>query len=217
VSTGRSIHAVPSITPSPREGIEDPPLRPEARSGVRPSRWPRSRTHGPQRERWGNRLERGLADRDADHVRAASPSIYSTWPFFVFTPQRSPENREPLATSVSQVGQTRWIPTRSATPATALVPQRKVGFPIPNAGLLLGFRGTKTARREGISSRFSDAGGCTSPQNSGHAVVIARNGKQHAHRRCAERPHRPTRIPRALRPEPERTLVASDRIARIDV
>src|SRR5580693_2622233 len=60
-----------------------------------------------------------------------------------------------------------WIPTRSATPSTALVPQRKVGFPIPNAGLLLGFQGTKTARRGGISSPFSDAGGCTSPQNSG--------------------------------------------------
>ncbi|HME84325.1 MAG TPA: hypothetical protein VKG91_07180, partial [Roseiarcus sp.] len=45
--------------------------------------------------------------------------------------------------------------------------QRKVGFPIPNAGLLLGFQGTKTARREGISSPFSDAGGCTSRQNSG--------------------------------------------------
>ena len=60
-----------------------------------------------------------------------------------------------------------WIPTRSATPSTALVPQRKVGFPIPNAHLLLGFQGTKTARREGISSPFSDAGGCTSPQNSG--------------------------------------------------
>src|SRR5271157_2172220 len=56
----------------------------------------------------------------------------------------------------------RWIPTRSATPSTALVPQRKVGFPIPNTGLLLGFQGTKTARREGISSPFSDAGGCTS-------------------------------------------------------
>jgi hypothetical protein len=48
-----------------------------------------------------------------------------------------------------------------------LVPQRKVGFPIPNAGLLLGFQGIKTSRREGISSPFSDAGGCTSPQNSG--------------------------------------------------
>ena len=60
-----------------------------------------------------------------------------------------------------------WIPTRSATPSTALVPQRKVGFPIPNTGLLLGFQGTKTARREGISSPFSDARGCTSPQNSG--------------------------------------------------
>src|SRR6478609_7967022 len=63
----------------------------------------------------------------------------------------------------------RWIPTRSATPSTALVPQRKVGFPIPNPRLLLGFQGTKTARREGISSPFSDAGGCTSPQNSGGA------------------------------------------------
>src|SRR5271166_4359145 len=29
------------------------------------------------------------------------------------------------------------------------------------------FQGTKTARREGISSPFSDVGGCTSPQNSG--------------------------------------------------
>ena len=29
------------------------------------------------------------------------------------------------------------------------------------------FPGKKTARREGISSPFSDAGGCTSPQNSG--------------------------------------------------
>ena len=54
------------------------------------------------------------------------------------------------------------------TASTALVPQRKVGIPIPNARLLLGFQGTKTARREGISSPFSDAaGGCTSPQNSG--------------------------------------------------
>jgi hypothetical protein len=61
----------------------------------------------------------------------------------------------------------RWIPTRSATPSTALVPQRKVGFPIPNPRLLLGFQGTKTARREGISSPFSDAGGCTSRRNSG--------------------------------------------------
>src|SRR5271166_3844675 len=60
-----------------------------------------------------------------------------------------------------------WIPTRSATPSTALVPQRKVGFPIPNPRLLLGFQGIKTARREGISSPFSDARGCTSLQNSG--------------------------------------------------
>src|SRR5208337_5605267 len=67
-----------------------------------------------------------------------------------------------------------WIPTRSATPSTALVPQRKVGFPIPNAGLLLGFQGTKTARREGISSPFSDAGGCTSPQNSGMTVTLSK-------------------------------------------
>src|SRR5271157_6459678 len=74
----------------------------------------------------------------------------------------------PLMTRRSSVRQAKgWIPTRSATPSTALVPQRKVGFPIPNAGLLLGFQGTKTARREGISSPFSDAGGCTSPQNSG--------------------------------------------------
>src|SRR5271170_3028234 len=57
-----------------------------------------------------------------------------------------------------------WIPTRSATPATALVPQRKGGFPIPNAGLLLGFHGTKTVRREGISSPFSDAGVALRPR-----------------------------------------------------
>ena len=66
-----------------------------------------------------------------------------------------------------------WIPTRSATPSTALVPQRKVGFPIPNAGLLLGFQGTKTARRKGISSPFSDPGGCTSPQNSGLSSILS--------------------------------------------
>ena len=35
------------------------------------------------------------------------------------------------------------IPTRSATPSTALLPQRNVGFPIPNAGLLLGFQGQR--------------------------------------------------------------------------
>ena len=33
--------------------------------------------------------------------------------------------------------------------------------------LLLGFQGTKTARREGTSNPFSDAGGCTSRRNSG--------------------------------------------------
>jgi hypothetical protein len=60
-----------------------------------------------------------------------------------------------------------WILTRGATPSTALVPQQKVGFPIPNPRLLLGFQGTKSARREGISSPFSDAGGCTSRGNSG--------------------------------------------------
>jgi hypothetical protein len=52
-------------------------------------------------------------------------------------------------------------------PVDSLVPQRKVGFPIRNAGLLLGLQGTKTARREGISSPFRDPGGCTSSQNSG--------------------------------------------------
>jgi hypothetical protein len=36
--------------------------------------------------------------------------------------------------------------------------------------LLLGFEGTKTARREGISSPFSDARGCTSRRNSGAAL-----------------------------------------------
>ena len=35
---------------------------------------------------------------------------------------------------------------------------------------LLGFQGTKTARREGKSSPFSDAGCCTSRQNSGYGI-----------------------------------------------
>src|SRR5271166_1537498 len=78
-----------------------------------------------------------------------------------------------------------WIPKRSATPSTALVPQRKVGFPIPNAGLLLGFQGTKTARREGISSPFSGAGVCTSRQNSGRR---AGQGDQFRLRRPVENP-----------------------------
>jgi hypothetical protein len=65
----------------------------------------------------------------------------------------------------------RWIPTRDATPSTALVPQEKAGFPIPNPRLLLGFQGTKTARREGKSSPFSDAGGCTSCRNSGFRLT----------------------------------------------
>ena len=39
-------------------------------------------------------------------------------------------------------------------------------------GLLLGFQGEKTARREGISSPFSDARGCTSPQNSGLVTIV---------------------------------------------
>src|SRR5271166_3224110 len=47
VSTGRSIHAVPSITPSPREGIEDGPrLRARTRSnqsGRGPTRGPRAK------------------------------------------------------------------------------------------------------------------------------------------------------------------------------
>src|ERR1700719_2994472 len=76
----------------------------------------------------------------------------------------------------------RWIPTRSATPSTALVPQRKVGFPIPNPRLLLGFQGTKSARREGISSPFSDAGGCTSPQNSGSDLRKLSDGANEVHK-----------------------------------
>jgi hypothetical protein len=75
-------------------------------------------------------------------------------------------NQPEICSGVHPSASRWWIPTRSATPSTALVPQRKVGFPIPNPRLLLGFQGTKTARREGISNPFSDAGGCTSPQNS---------------------------------------------------
>ena len=87
-----------------------------------------------------------------------------------------------------------WIPTRSATPSTALVPQRKVGFPIPNAGLLLGFQGTKTARRKGISSPFSDPGGCTSPQNSGRRTERCRRWRGSTDRggRRSHRGHRPS-------------------------
>src|SRR6516164_8909948 len=48
----------------------------------------------------------------------------------------------------------------------------KVGFPRPHPRLLLGFQGTKSARREGISSPFNNAGGCTSPQNSGRTYFV---------------------------------------------
>ena len=41
------------------------------------------------------------------------------------------------------------------------------GFPFRTPAFCSVSRGTKTARREGISSPFSDARGCTSPQNSG--------------------------------------------------
>src|SRR3984957_18551617 len=61
----------------------------------------------------------------------------------------------------------RWIPARSATPSTALVPQRKVGFPIPNAGLLLGFQGTKTARRGGLSAPSVTPGVALRPRTQG--------------------------------------------------
>jgi hypothetical protein len=44
VSTGRSIHAVTTITPSPGEGIQDLPSRPQAGSGAGPVRWPRPRS-----------------------------------------------------------------------------------------------------------------------------------------------------------------------------
>ena len=36
-----------------------------------------------------------------------------------------------------------WIPTRSATPSTALVPQRKVGFLIPNPAFCSVSRGQR--------------------------------------------------------------------------
>jgi hypothetical protein len=87
-----------------------------------------------------------------------------------------------------------WIPTRSATPSTALVPQRKVGFPIPNAGLLLAFQGTKTARREGISSPFSDAGGCTSPRNSGWRRICSSGSSSSTTPRSALAPNRGNRL-----------------------
>jgi quercetin dioxygenase-like cupin family protein len=52
----------------------------------------------------------------------------------------------------------------------------KVGFPRPHPRLLLGFQGTKSARREGISSPFNNAGGCTSPQNSGTDSFVCLKG-----------------------------------------
>ena len=59
-------------------GIEDPPSRPQARSGVRPSRWPRSPTPRTQAGASGNRLERlDASDGDADRCqarRAGDPS-----------------------------------------------------------------------------------------------------------------------------------------------
>jgi hypothetical protein len=47
----------------------------------------------------------------------------------------------------------------------------KAGFPFRTPAFCSVFQGTKTARREGISSPFSDAGGCTSPQNSGISKI----------------------------------------------
>jgi hypothetical protein len=81
----------------------------------------------------------------------------------------SPNDNNPAATNIVSFysganGTGWWILTRGATPSTALVPQQKVGFPITNPRLLLGFQRTKTARREGISSPFSDAGVALRPR-----------------------------------------------------
>jgi hypothetical protein len=93
-----------------------------------------------------------MAMRIKRQARRASDLLQPAF-FFVFTPQRSPENR--WATSVSHVGQTtQW----SSTGSNVLIAVVLSG-PIDRLGI----------------------------------------------------------IPRALRPDPERTLVASDRIARIDV
>ena len=102
----------------------------------------------------GNRLERLDGDGDADHA-SGPPRQRSQPAFFVFTPQRSLENR--WATSVSHVEQTtQW--SSSGTGSNMLI-AIMMSDPIGRLGI----------------------------------------------------------FPRALRPDPERTLVASDRMARFDV
>jgi hypothetical protein len=93
-------------------GIRDLPSRPQAGSGAGPVRWPRSRSPTlPSSERPGNRLER--LDGDGDGDQASGPPRQRSTPaaFFVFAPQRSPQNR--WATSSSHVGQTTQWPSSS--------------------------------------------------------------------------------------------------------
>jgi hypothetical protein len=82
-----------------------------------------------------------------------------------------------------------WIPTRSATPSTASVPQQKVGFPIPNPAFCSVSKRDKSARRN--IEPFSDAGGCTSRRNSGRSRDRRRWGLAPQDVGARSRDHRP--------------------------
>ena len=68
MSTGQSIHAMPSITPSPREGIDQHRgLQPDAALALRVGL--RLDGHVADRKRRADRLVGGGRDGDADHDR----------------------------------------------------------------------------------------------------------------------------------------------------
>jgi hypothetical protein len=71
---------------------------------------------------------------------------FETWLF------EMPES--PIACAISSTRRVDTPPIQAlvdsdakCNPVDSMVPQRKVGFPIPNAGLLLGFQGTNTKTR----------------------------------------------------------------------
>ena len=79
-----------------------------------------------------------------------------------------------------------WIPTRSATRRRQPVPRRKVGSPIPTAGLLLGFRDEDGSARR-ISSPFSDARvALRAPELRGGAGLGYGRSRPHRRRRCPQ-------------------------------
>ena len=70
MSTGRSIHAVPSITPSPREGIEDGP---RLRVRTRSNRAGRDRPEDPRRRHQRRLTSPPLPSRGGPQTRPERP------------------------------------------------------------------------------------------------------------------------------------------------